>query len=1340
MNMGKSFLGWGDVSRMAGRVARSAATAASVLCVLLAAGVEAKDALPPMPLPSMAVPRLDKAPVIDGIMSEGEWDHAAACTGFVPAFENLLAHVQTVVWFGYDDNYLYVCFKNYRTEKNVLLGKRARGNDDVNIVFDHANEIWFSPPGSPAVTYQSMFNAYPAMWDVMKIPSVGYTQMSWSGKWEMKSTEARDCWIVEGRTPISAYGSQPVRDGTVWRGLFCNDDLAGTGGGFTAWAEGLGFELIDRHGYFRFFDKRPSFQLLDVETLFTGKARLPVAVSAPTGSKASVTVTLRIGAALAAAKEDLVLTQVLHVPQGSRQQHVFEADLTTLQLPVLPEKKEAGKTIPGGPAGVFDLKAVDADGTVLYSQAFPFCVDGFVRTPPAALKTSRYDTPLGVETFHAPLSHKLIVKLDRLYMPDRARAVAGKIRLLDPATGEAVISVPTCPFINDYSETILDVSTIKLPVETPENWKTLGKDGGIKPAVYPVEVTLTDAGGKELARVKAEASLLDRQYEWLGHQIGISDKVIPPWTPMTHSRRTLSMWNKTYRLNALGLSEEVVNDGRPQLSGPMELVAVADGRESAIRAAPHKLVKLTDAGADLAAVTHFGDLDIQVTTRVEFDGFVLNTMKLDPRKPVTLDRLSLLVRMPARESECFCVTAGGWSSTAGFTPDVWSAKDSCSGSRYGSFVPYVFLTDSDRGFCWFADNDKNWVIDPNVPEQEMRIDNGIRTLRVNFIGRKVTLTDPITITYGWMVTPQKPQPDAWRACQINDGNSYPQTYPQARSVTWADFDRIQDFDYYSRPYPRDYAKSREMVKAAMANRNVVPCVGQAGESMGLWHDYKGRDINVLKADWAVRVGNGYLGIVSHGIGPVDYRIWHYDKWMKECGVPGIYFDLNYLSEEWNYLGGTAYFLPDNSIQPGYSYIGFREFNKRLRYTFNANGFKPPNIWMHTTLGAPVYSWMPDIAMEGENVLPSSREYDYQEAAHAGRLRSIVNGRQLGAVGTLMTQADRFPDNPNHPFLMRQLVGWLLGHDCLPQYVEFWSVLAGEMEMWRNEIAFIGYWKKDPRLRSDTEGVIVSAHVRPGHTVLWINNTLRKDVVAKVQVDLAGLGLNPEKTIAFDAETGEGITVADGRFGVPVDSRLWRAVRLQTLNRLAPGETFTASFDGREAAADEALGNRYALGVDIVPAEAQGRSGAGLGLGKAVTFSARHHLSAASGKLDFAVSGSLSSSNGMLCRIGPLQLRAANGQLVEQWQTNKETTAKEIARAGIAGSGDWRTLTVAWKGMHLVVALDGRALIESDLPGPLPIPADARGLDIAYRERKAAIPTVIFGPLPGVAIDDLRMWR
>jgi hypothetical protein len=1284
-----------------------------------------------IPMPSMAVPKLNKAPIIDGVMDLGEWDRAAACTGFVPAYGKFLAHVQTVVWFGYDDTYFYVCFKNYRTKKNTLLSKRARGHDDINIVFDHANEIWLSPPEKPPVTFQAMFNAYPAVWDEKKIPSLGNSQVSWSGKWELKSSENRNYWIIEGRAPITAFSNKKIKNNTIWRGLFTSDDLAGTGGGFTAWASGTGFDLIDRHGFFHFFNNRPSFQLLSVDTLFTGKVNLPIAVAAPAEKSADVKVTLNIRSRQNPDKSYVELCRVMNVPAGSRQQHIFKADLTALNLPLDKESKKNSDY----PSAIFDIKAVDSDGTIIYSQSFPFCVDGFVRTAPSALKTSPYDTPFGVDLFHAPLSQKLIVKLDRYYMPERNKAISGTIQVFDISSEKPIISEPIKPFINDYSETILDISKIKLPIETSDNWKTFNKKGGIQVAKYPVSVRLTDVDGRELAKVDAQASLIDRQYEWLNHKIGISDKVIPPWIPMIYRDSRISMWNKTYKLNALGLAEKIINNGRTQLSGPMELIAVKDGRESVIKASQPKLIKLADAGIDLSGITKFGDLDIRVKTRVEFDGFVLNTMILDPRKPVTLDRLSMLIRMPAKESECFNTTAGGWSASAGFTPDKWSSKDSSSGSRYGSFVPYIFLTDSDRGFCWFADNDKNWVIDPIVPEQEMWVDNKIRTLQINFIGRNVTFSKPITITYGWMVTPQKPQPEAWRAYQIY----WQRPYPMAKNVFYTDADRVEAFHYYSCPYPHSYKKSRKDLEPQLKIPGVIACVGQAGESLGKWKDYKGRNIDVLKADWGVRVGGGYLGIVTQCKSVADYRIWHYNKWIKKVGLSGIYFDLNYLSEEWNYLNGTAYFLPDNRLQPGYSYLGFREFNKRLRYIFYDNGFKPPYIWMHTTMGHPVYSWMPDIAMEGENILPSSLEYDYQDAINPGRLRSIVNGRQLGAVPTLLAQASAYPQNPHHDFLVHQLVGWLLGHDCLPNYVEFWSVLASEMEMWHNDIEFIGYWKNDPRLQSKTDGIIVSAHIRPGHAVLWINNTKRKNLIAKLKIDLRKLGFNPAKIAVFDAETGKSIALLGGELIIPLESRMWRAVRIKTLDKLSNGETFIASFDEHKAIADEALGNRFALGSNILITKAKGYSGGGLGLDKAISFSARQHVSSASGKISFIISEDIASSQGVLCEIGPLQILAKHGQLEVYWLSPKETT-KEVTKVNIPSKNDWLNVAIAWKGKKLQIELDDKKIINTDMPEVLPISDEARGLKIAYSRRKISIPTITFGPLPKVIIDDLKMQR
>jgi hypothetical protein len=113
----------------------------------------------------MVVPAASRAPVMDGVIAPGEWDRATACTGFVTAFEGKLAKIQTTAWLTYDSRYLYVAFRNVRGPQLSFISAKGRNSDDEGIVFDPANEVWFTPPANPQATYQSMFNVYPAVLD-----------------------------------------------------------------------------------------------------------------------------------------------------------------------------------------------------------------------------------------------------------------------------------------------------------------------------------------------------------------------------------------------------------------------------------------------------------------------------------------------------------------------------------------------------------------------------------------------------------------------------------------------------------------------------------------------------------------------------------------------------------------------------------------------------------------------------------------------------------------------------------------------------------------------------------------------------------------------------------------------------------------------------------------------------------------------------------------------------------------------------------------------------------------------------------------------------------------------
>ena len=1335
-----------------GRTSLCGAAIAVGLLVGHAMGLAADKAN--LPLPRMVVAEAVAAPTIDGKMAPGEWDGAAACSAFTVAFHGQLARNQSVAWITYDNAHLYVCLRNGRGQFDSLLSKRARETDDEAIVFDHSNEIWFTPPAEPQATYQTLFNAYPGVFDVKHIPSVGYTAKAWNGRWEIASSETRDHWTVEARAPLKSFGVERIEHGATWRGLFTTDVL-GKGGGFRAWAPGGAFVEINRHGWLHFRSDSPVFQLLDVESIFSGKIAFPMAVAMPPVKKRyAVTVTVRCGAGVEPAQGDLVLTKQVLGLGGARETFTLSGDLTKLALPrkkvVVQKKPRVEKEFPHG---LCEVTAKAAE-TTLYHQVFPFVIDGVVRKPPAAIRKSPYDTPFGLQAFHAPLSKKLIVKIDRYYMA--AKAIRGWARLIDPRSKNDVAKRPIAPFRNDYSQFAMDLANLKLPVQTQADWeraqpvieenKKLAKAGkplkpvpGPQPAEYTLEVVLDDRSSRLGPMMTLPVKLMGCEFEWLPNTVGISDKVIPPWTPVRWRDGTVSVWNKTYRLNGLGLAEEIVNDGRPQLSAPMRLEIPMLSKETPVRkvSAP-KLEKLTDAYAELSGSARFGELAIATKTRVEFDGCVLNTMRLEPKGPVPLNRLSLVVRMPKAEAPCFVTTAGGWSATHGWTPERWDSRETSSGSRVGNFVPYLFLTDSERGFCWFADSDQGWLLDPDKPTQELTTEGDTLTLRIHFVTKATTLKEPTTIRYGWMVTPQKPQPPGWRATHIAPHKPYPKAttvFYGMDQTNWAVL-----WPYYSSPYPWDYEKSKKAFDNSR-ERGVVLCAGNIAHAIARYRDAKGRWFNELAADWGAVPGNRSNGNVTRCRDTNDFQVWHFDQWVKRSGMQGIYFDENYLGEEWNALKGGAYLLPDERVQPGYSYLGLREYNKRLRTMFEANGLEPPYLWLHTTSGHPVYAWMPDVAMEGENVAPTGMDNDYLSCLPAGRLRAIGMGRNLGAAAVIMCQADRHWKPEIGRFMCEQFVGWVLAHDCLPEGGTLWPVLAAELEMWHDDVRFLPYWKRHATIDTTTRDVLVSAHVRPRHAVLWIVNTSHDDRQASVRVNLRGLGFRPDEAIAFDAETGERYALTT-RFlakshvlRVPVPKRMWRAVRIVQPRLLADGATFVARFDGDTLAADEALGHRYARTRKPAATVQGGRSGRAAPLDQALTFDARHHVSRDAGRIAFALRCEGPKPNGTLLTVGrDLSLRLERGKLRLLGEKRRVLAEADWQPK----PGAWHAVGIAWSGSALRASVDGKEALDAKLDAPLPIRPMARGLDIQDHRTRVTPTRLSLGPLEGARLDDLSM--
>ncbi|MBF0244061.1 MAG: hypothetical protein HQL31_02150 [Planctomycetes bacterium] len=1352
-----------------------------IAALYICTGLGLYAATPPvenMPTPEITVVKTPVPPVIDGKMEEGEWDFATAGTGYMAkrfsVEKQILAQNQNIFWITYDDKKIYICLKNYRAEAQAVLRKGARDPDMVDIVFDDSNEIWLTPPAAMPTTYQTMFNSYPAVYDVVLIPSIGHIGKGWEGKWKMASSETAEYWIIEASIPIASLGVEGIRDGDTWKALFTADLLGSSG--FRRWGPWVthAFKDMAGHDIVHFKDSAPVVQMLDVESVTTGKAEFPITITAPARGKCKVTVKVRFGAEINLSPEDVEVSKTIEVADGKKEAFMISADISSLKLPIMtldvkPQRDE--------PVGYCETTATDKDGTVIYHYVFRFPLGGHKRVSPAKLVENAYDTPFGVKAFYAPFSKKLVVEVDRYYMRNRSEVAGGFSRLIDKEDGKVVAKGPLPVFRKDYSKMTLDVSALSLPVETEEVWKgeekireinelitetnkELKEKGQteipLKPSSGPIakeftaETVLNDKDGKEIARVSTPVNLMNYQYEWLGHDLGISDKVIPPWTPLKWKDENISLWNKTYTINSLGLANKIINSGAEMLAKPMQLQVTIDGKEKNLGTEAPVIKKIREAYIEMVGQSMCGDLEINIETRVEFDGFVKNRMTLNPRKPVKLDKMSLVVELPSEIAQFMAASPGGHAAY-GLVSDSWSSRAIAPGSRVGSFVPYVFLTNSEQGFCWCADNDKGWVIDPNGDALTLNKVGNIVTFKANFIQLPVTLEKPVTIEYAWMVTPQKPRLADWRAVAF----TYEKLYPQMRPVFLSNFDRRKVWDYYSSPYPKDMDKSREEIrKKSKEKTGITFFVGNTGDSLGHWEDYKGRKFGVLANDWATVPGEKSIGIVTRAKGPNDYELWNWDRWIRLGGLEAVYYDINSLDQEWNYLSGTAYYLPDGSLQPGYSYLGQREYMKRLRYILESHGKKRPYLFHHSTNSQPVFSWLTDILWEAENVHPSDFDADYIKVFPAVRMRTLAMGENIGASPLFVCSGHR----DVKPFHKAQFIGWAAIHDTI-EGSRLWSYLAAENELWQEDTRFLPYWKKGLGIESKTNDVCVSAHVRNSHALLWIMNTARKDQEAEVQVDMKDLGLDPAKTRVFDAETGEAYPMKDGRLKVKVPSRMWKAVRLQELNKLKENQAFIADFDSGEVAADESVGYRYAIAKEVLLASVRGKSGLGVDLEEARTFWARHNLDAKTGHIQFdAQFGRLSQGTlfsmvaenpvgdgmedlNLVIRKGKLFLETTLTEKTADPKAKPKKSTQQLAETvwSIPAGRDWHGVSITWEDRNFKVTIDGRELLTATLPSVVPASSYMRAQQ-AFEGGNGSQAIVSFGPLAGTAIDNLGMGK
>jgi len=304
---------------------------------------------------------------------------------------------------------------------------------------------------------------------------------------------------------------------------------------------------------------------------------------------------------------------------------------------------------------------------------------------------------------------------------------------------------------------------------------------------YAILLNLTGPGER---RREIRRTFERRRFAWENSKLGLDRCVIPPFTPLTADAKTLRVGCvlREHELEGNGLWRQVTSQGHPLLAAPMRLEVEAEG---SVYAARGRRVRFDEKAPDRVrgrAAWSAGPVRGRTEFSFEYDGMAKLSIHLEPAShgvealrlviplrtdetwlmhPVTdLLRFHYAGRIPDGSGTLFDYS--GKTNAVRYTesglPDangkVWDSRHVGRHKLPAPFVPYIWLGGPERGLCWFAENDRDWNLDPQRPALEIRRQGGTTTLIVHLFTRPTALTRPRTLTFGLMATPAKPMPEA----------------------------------------------------------------------------------------------------------------------------------------------------------------------------------------------------------------------------------------------------------------------------------------------------------------------------------------------------------------------------------------------------------------------------------------------------------------------------------------------------------------------------------------------------------------------------------------------------
>ena len=312
----------------------------------------------------------------------------------------------------------------------------------------------------------------------------------------------------------------------------------------------------------------------------------------------------------------------------------------------------------------------------------------------------------------------------------------------------------------------------------------------------------------------------ERKFPWQGNKLGISNKILPPFTPIETDGTTLSTVLRRHTLGKDGLLAQVESGGKEVFSAPMRFELSSGGKTHVASGARLDVFERLPFRVRSEARAKFGDWTYIATNIWDYDGFSLMQVRfIPPPGAQSATRLTLKTTFKENEARLFhAMVDMPRGNPAGAIPSgsgkVW---DSSSVPRRpgkngmpvfpGEFTPYLWLGGEERGMCFAFDSPRGFDLEDGKPMIRLVRAPGVVTAECDIVNRDSGKPHPIVFSFAYQATPVKPKPEGWRKWSFHAGERFPgllHVCPCARAESFGIF----PVHFAKVPFSNDYTYAK----------------------------------------------------------------------------------------------------------------------------------------------------------------------------------------------------------------------------------------------------------------------------------------------------------------------------------------------------------------------------------------------------------------------------------------------------------------------------------------------------------------------------------------------------